>query len=141
MVFHGNVSRVGGELPWWRVSAPPPLGPTLVAYAFMLCPATAGFIWEWSWLFTLGLIAPGFIVHQVLGYRAARVRGIHLREELLSGRFMIIFGGVSALAGALLSTGGPRYAVPLIIVIGLAIFVEPVWRMAWRLHDRRSREQ
>jgi len=49
---------------------------------------------------------------------------------------MKIFAVVAAFVGVSVATSVPKYATSLFVVIGLLVFVEPVWRLDWR---RRSK--
>jgi hypothetical protein len=111
----------------------------LVTYIFMLGPAIAGAIWQWPWLATYGLITPGAIAHEILGYKAAQARGIRRRKELPSSKRVTILVGFAGLVGVLVLSGGSKYALPLWTVIGLLVFIEPAWRLEWRHHSRRLR--
>jgi hypothetical protein len=126
------------SLPRWEVRAPPPLRRALVTYALMGVPATAGVVWKWSWLLTIGLMVPGLAAHEILGYQAGKERGIRFRTEVPHSKRMRLAAGVVGLVGVLVVSGGPRSALPLEIVVVLLLFVEPVWRLAWRHHDRGS---
>jgi len=136
-VFHRSTHRLGTPLPWWQASAPPHLRQALVTYVLMVIPAIAGVIWQWPWLLTLGLIVPGLLAHEILGYKSAQARGIHLREEVPASARMTILAVVVGFVGVSVATSGPKYATPLEMVIGLLIFVEPVWRLGWRRHAQK----
>jgi hypothetical protein len=125
------------SLPWWQVRAPPPLRRALVTYALMVVPATMGVVWKWSWLLTTGLTIPGLVAHEILGYQAGKARGIRLRIEMPHSKRMRLAAGVVGLVGVLVVSRGPQSALPLEIVVGLLLFVEPVWRLEWRHDDRQ----
>ncbi len=112
-MFHRNTQRLETSLPWWQASAPPPLGLALVTYVLMVIPAIAGVIWRWPWLFTLGLVVPGLLAHEILGYKSAQARDIHLREEVPASARMTILAVVATFVGVSVATSGPKYATPL----------------------------
>jgi len=103
----------------------------------MVIPAIAGVIWRWPWLFTLGLVVPGLLAHEILGYKSAQARDIHLREEVPASARMTILAVVATFVGVSVATSGPKYATPLEMVIGLLVVVEPVWRLGWRRHAQK----
>jgi hypothetical protein len=51
---------------------------------------------------------------------------------------MKALAAVAAFVGVTVATSGPKYATPLQIVVGLLIFVEPLWRIDWRRHAHKT---
>jgi len=103
----------------------------------MIVPAVVGAVLEWPWLVTAAVVLPGFIAHEIFGYLAGQARGISLRTQMPRSGHMGTLAAVVGVVGVLLVSGVPKYALPLAIVLGLLLFVEPLWRLEWRRHNRR----
>jgi hypothetical protein len=81
------------EARWWkRPTAPGPLGATLAADAILLLPAVLGAILAWAWWLTILLMIPGIVLHQRIGWAAARELGLQTRSE--SKRTQMVLGGI-----------------------------------------------
>lgn len=116
----------------WRPHAPPSLPWSLATYVVMFVPAIMGAVWGWPWFVTLALVAPGMVAHEILGYQAARARGITVRTRLPSDKRLSLLGLLVGIIGVFAAGAVPKRFVPLVIVADLLLLIEPIWRLKWR---------
>lgn len=130
----------GDVLPWWRLRSPPALVSSLATYVVMFIPAIIGFTLGWPWPISLALMLPGMVAHEALAFRAARARGIRVRQQLPSDKRLAVLGAAAvALAAITVGLGLPKHAVALGVGVAFLIVVEPVWRLEWKRHDAIAR--
>ena len=131
MSVHGTISRADKPSQLWRLYAPPPLSRTLVVDALLLVPAIAGTVWAWRWGVTMALLIPGLALSQVFGASAARARGI-VRPRRPTVTMTVILMAVLFVVFLLTESITPRYAAPLVLVVGVILVLVPIWHAMLR---------